>query len=64
MESVRGWTQEHARSLSLNIASFLEQVTSNQGGVPLELPELTEEEVREACPEQAEFPGEAATQDG
>ena len=36
---------------------------SNQGGVPLELLELTEEEVWEVCPEQAEFLGEVATQD-
>ena len=59
MESIQGWTQEHERALSLNIASFLDLLTSSRQGLPLELPALSAEELQEVCPEEGEFPEEA-----
>ena len=63
MESIRGWTQEHERALSLNIASFLEVLTSSRDGVALELPVLTEAELEEACPEEGDFLEEGERQE-
>ena len=63
MESIQGWTQEHERALSLNIASFLDLLTSSQQGLPLELPALSAEELQEVCPEEGEFPEEGGRQE-
>ena len=64
MVSIRGWTQEHERALSLNIASFLDLLTSSQQGLPLELPVLTEVELQEVCPEVGELLEEEGRQEG
>lgn len=63
MESIQGWTQEHERALSLNIALFLDLLMLSQQGLPLELPALSVEELQEVCPEEGEFPEEAGRQE-